>query len=240
MSSNKNKNSKIAIIPARGGSKRIPKKNIIDFFGKPMIAHTIEAIFESKVFDYVMVSTDDAEIAEIAKKYGAEVPFLRDEHFDDHSTVSDVVYTTLNRLKAECNLNFDQVAMIMANCPLKTSQDILEASENFEKSGASFQLSCVDYGWLNPWWAHKIDKNGKGEKLFKDTFKRSQDLDNLYCPTGVIWLAIVKDFFKEKTFYGTGYRFYPLPWKSSVDIDNYEDLDMAEVLYKMRQNKIGD
>lgn len=240
MSSNKHNISKIAIIPARGGSKRIPKKNIIDFFGRPMIAYTIESVLKSNIFDYVMVSTDDEEIAQIARKYGAEVPFLRDDNFDDHSTVSDVVHGALNMLRAHCNLSFDQVAMIMANCPLKTSNDLIQAYENFNEGGAKFQISCVDYGWLNPWWAHKIGPNGKGQKLFNDTFKRSQDLEKLYCPTGVIWLANVKEFLIQKTFYGSDYRFFPLPWKSSVDIDNYDDLDMAEVLFKMRENNISD
>lgn len=240
MSLSSNSTSKIAIIPARGGSKRIPKKNIIEFFGKPMIAHTIEAILKSGVFDYVMVSTDDEEIARIAKEYGAEVPFLRDEHYDDYSTVSDVVFTTLKKLQSDCNLTFGEVAMIMANCPLKTSEDIKGAYESFENSNAAFQLSCVDYGWLNPWWAHKLDESGKAEKVFEDTFKRSQDLDSLYCPTGVIWLAKVADFLIHKTFYGPDYKFFPMNWKSSVDIDNYEDLEMAEMLFKMRESKSSD
>ena len=89
----------IAIIPARGGSKRIPKKNIIDFFGKPLIAHTIESAIKSNIFDRVIVSTDCKEIAKISLQYGAEVPFMREDKADDFSPISDATIYTLKRLK---------------------------------------------------------------------------------------------------------------------------------------------
>ena len=92
-------NKRIAIIPARGGSKRLPNKNIIDFFGKPMIAWTIDAALRTNMFDLILVSTDSQEISEISRHLGAEVPFLRDKHSDDYSTVSEAPLTALNQME---------------------------------------------------------------------------------------------------------------------------------------------
>ena len=222
----------VAIIPARGGSKRIPKKNIVDFHGKPMIAWTIEAALKSKIFDKVIVSTDDNEIAEISKNYGATVPFLRDKHNDDFSNVSDVVIHTLDKLDS----HYEEVVMLMANCPLRTYQDINESYKSFKNRDTSFQLSCFNYGWLNPWWAHKILENGVGVPIFsrESMPERSQDLEKLYCISGAIWIAKVQDLIISKTFYGENYCLSKLNWINSIDIDEYDDLLMARMLYDFK------
>ena len=229
----------IAIIPARGGSKRVPRKNIIDFFGKPLIAYTIEAALQSNLFDKVMVSTDDKEIASIAKKYGAAVPFLRDEHADDHSNVSDVIVHTLNRLEKELKESYQVVCMLMPNCPIRSAEDIQEHYDLFQRNKRDFQISAFEYGWMNPWWAHTMDDSGKAIPFFKEaSSKRSQDLDKLYCPTGAIWLASISGIQKSKTFYGPDFHFALLNWKSAVDIDDYNDLEMAKAIYLIKTKLI--
>src|SRR5258706_5229330 len=121
----------IAIIPARGGSKRIPKKNVIDLAGKPMIAWTIEAAIKSKYISRVVVSTDDHEIAAISKSFGAEVPFLRDSAADDHSPVSLATIRTLTQLEELSVSQPDIIIQLMANCPLRDAKNIDEAIEFF-------------------------------------------------------------------------------------------------------------
>jgi N-acylneuraminate cytidylyltransferase len=224
----------IAIIPARGGSKRIPHKNIIDLNGKPMIAWSIEAALKSKYISEVLVSTDDKEIAKIAIDYGAKAPFLRDENADDYSPISSATIRSLQQWKNHGGSDFDIVIQLMANCPLRTAEDIDKAIENFILKGNKFQISCFKYGWMNPWWAHKIDDNGKGHPLFeeKQRMKRSQDLPDLYCPTGAIWIASISELFKSNTFYGEGYSFLSMPWVNAIDIDDYEDLEMAKYFSK--------
>lgn len=218
----------LAIIPARGGSKRIPKKNIIPFKGKPMIAWTIEAAIKSACFDRVFVSTDDQEIAEISKVYGADVPFLRKENSDDLSTVSDVILNEKNRL----NQDYDIIVLLMANCPIRDEFDIKKALNNFIEKDRDFQISSFKYGWMNPWWAHKIDDSGRATPIFTEAVKsRSQDLDELYCPTGAIWIANNKELEKYKTFYGPDFVMEPIDWKKAVDIDDYEDLNLAKIVF---------
>ena len=222
-------NQKItAIIPARGGSKRIPRKNIVPFKGKPLIGWTIEAALQSQCFDRVMVSTDDDEIAEVALRYGAEIPFIREQYADDHSTVSQVIHHALEKIGQQDGI----VAQLLPACPLRNANDIKNALSEFKDK--VFMISVTKYGWLNPWWAHQIE-DGKGTALFtKEIKQRSQDLPDVYCPSGAIWLAQVDNFLKEKTFYGKDYCLFPLSWISAVDIDNYDDLEMAELAFNLR------
>jgi len=226
------KNNILAVIPARGGSKRIPNKNIIDFVGKPMIAWTIEAAKKAKQVSRVIVSTDDNQIAEVALKYGAEVPFLRDKNADDYSPVSLATFRTLEQLYEIESHHPDIVVQLMANCPLRDCEDINNAVNNFITYNLDYQISAFNYGWMNPWWAHQIDSNGKAIPLFNDELrkKRSQDLPELFCPTGAIWIAKVSKLLVSKTFYGLNYCFFPMHWIHALDIDNYEDLGMANLL----------
>ena len=218
----------LAIIPARGGSKRIPKKNIIDFQGKPMISWTIEAAIKSACFDEILVSTDDDEIAEIAKNYGASVPFLRELNKDDYSTVSDVVISEKNRLHQK----YDIIVMLMPNCPIRNQFDISSALNNFIENNRDFQISSFKYGFMNPYWAHKIDDKGKAVPVFKEAISsRSQDLTDLYCPTGAIWIAKDENLEISKSFYGPNFIMETINWKNAVDIDDYEDLEFAEMIF---------
>lgn len=222
----------IAVIPARGGSKRIPDKNIIDFQGKPLIAWTIQAARQSQCFDRILVSTDDEKIADIATKYGAEVPFLRASYADDHAPVSEATSAALKQAKDHWKEDYNLVVQLMANCPLRTANDIKQAVEQFTTKERDFQISCFKYGWMNPWWAVKLDSYGHPERLFPETArKRSQDLPELYCPTGAIWIAKVEKLIANQTYYGPNHAFEPMSWTSAVDIDDYEDLIFAKAIF---------
>jgi CMP-N-acetylneuraminic acid synthetase len=224
----------VAIIPARGGSKRVPGKNVMDFCGKPMIAWTIEAAQASGLFDKIIVSTDDAEIARISIECGAEVPFLRQSKADDFSPVSEATIETLRQLEAEGEY-FDDVIQLFAVCPLRTAEDIVASYEFYLNSKRPFMVSCFKYAWMNPWWAISLNKENEATWIFEDSKKRSQDLPELYCPTGAIWTADVKELYKENTFYGAGHVFWEIDWKRAVDIDNYEDIQLAKALYLMNE-----
>jgi CMP-N-acetylneuraminic acid synthetase len=224
----------ICIIPARGGSKRIPKKNIINFFDKPLIAWTIEAALKSKCFEKVVVSTDNEEIAEISKKFGAEVPFLREDKSDDISPVSEATIYTLKQL----NVEYDIVVQLMANCPLRDAQEIQNSLARFCDRKINFQISSFKFGWMNPWWAVKASENGVPEPLFPEALKtRSQDLPDLFCPTGAIWIASAKHLIENNSFYGPHYEFCEIDWISAVDIDDQKDLEMARAAFLVKNRK---
>ena len=225
----------IAIIPARGGSKRIPKKNIIDFMGKPMIAWTIEAAVKSKIFDKIIVSTDSEEIAKVGRDYGLEVPFLRQDKNDDISPVSEATIAAVKQAEMHYNEKYDIVVQLMANAPIRNENDIKKHFNKFINQKRDFQLSSFKFGWMNPWWAAKVDKYDTPNWMYPEGItKRSQDLDDLYCPTGVICIANIKKLLKSNTFYGPGHKFCELNWKSAVDIDDYDDLEFAKAIYLLK------
>jgi len=228
----------IAIILARGGSKRLPGKNIIDFHGKPMVAWTIEAATTSEKFSKVLLSTDSSDIADIGREFGAEVPFLRESAADDVATSSEATLAALYQSEQYWGEEFSTVTQMMANCPLRDAVDIIRSVDNFYQSNAPAQISCFRYGWMNPWWAATLDHNGLPEYLFPDARKsRSQDLPELYCPSGAIWIADARQLKSAKTFYMESHIQYPLGWISSCDIDDQDDLEMANVLYRRRHDR---
>jgi pseudaminic acid cytidylyltransferase len=224
----------IAIIPARGGSKRIPGKNIRPLVGKPIIAYTIAAARESGLFQRVVVSTDSPEIAEVARQYGAEVPFLRDENLaDDFTPVSSVTADMLCRLDPAGD-KFDSVAQLMPNCPLRTANDVSDSHKQFEESGAESQISVVRYGWQNPWWAMRRNERYELEPVFKEQMTaRSQDQPELFCPTGAIWWARTGTLRRTKTFHLENRTGWEIPWQRGIDIDTFEDWAIAEILFKL-------
>jgi len=224
----------IAVVPARGGSKRIPHKNIIDFMGKPLIGWTLEAARDSRIFDRIVVSTDDPEIAAVATRFGIDTPFLREEAVDDVAPVSLAAIAALQQAQRHWNERYDVVIQLMANCPLRGASDIARSYEHFLAAGASFQLSCFKFGWMNPWWAATIGERAIPQFIFPHALKaRSQDLPDLYCPSGAIWIARAERLLEEKTFYGPGHTFHAIDWKAAVDIDNYEDVELAEAVFHL-------
>jgi N-acylneuraminate cytidylyltransferase len=224
----------IAIIPCRGGSKRLPGKNIKPLGGKPLIAYTIEAAIQSSIFDAVIVSTDSEVIAEIAKVHGAIVPFMRgDDLADDFSPVSAATVDALRRVDPK-GTEYQNVAQLMANCPLRNVEDILRSYQQFVASGVGSQISVTEYGWLNPWWAMTCDERNVLNPVFKPRVGvRSQDLPRLVCPTGAIWWAKASTLLAHGTFYAPNYAGWCMPWERAVDIDTEEDLKMAEILFRL-------
>jgi pseudaminic acid cytidylyltransferase len=229
----------LAVIPARGGSKRIPRKNIKSLHGKPMIAYTIEAALQSGVFESVVVSTDDAEIAEISKRYGAEVPFVREASLaDDHTPASLVTLDALEKLDPNAAI-YTYVSQLMPNCPLRNAEDIQKSFEQLQQTNADTQLSVNRFGWLNPWWAFKMEAGENKNQnelspLFPEAFKiRSQDLATLYALTGALWWAKAEVLRKEKTFHIATRTGFELSWQHALDIDDDEDWKMAEVLLEL-------
>jgi pseudaminic acid cytidylyltransferase len=225
----------IAVIPARSGSKRVPKKNIRLLCGKPIISYTIEAALESKIFSSVVVSTDSQEIADISRDHGAEVPFIRSENLaDDFSPVSLVTLDAINQIDKDGN-KFHCIAQVLPNCPLRDSADIVNSFSQFIESETESQISVTRYGWLNPWWAMTKDKNSILAPIFQEqTKKRSQDLPELFCPTGAIWWIKANVLRREKTFHCENRTGWEIAWSHAVDIDNEEDWKMAEVLMNQK------
>lgn len=223
----------IAIIPARGGSKRLPRKNIMDFNGKPLIAWTIEAAINSKLFDHVVVSTEDKEIADTAMAYGAEVPFLRNSAFDDAALVSEAVIVAVKQAEDAFQKEFARVFMLMPTCPVRGSGAIREMHDFFIAREADFALSCYQPPG-KAWWAQTLGEDFVPTALFPQfTTANSQDLEPLYLPTGSIWIANRTALMKAGTFYGPGYLFFPVDWKVAVDIDTRQDFEFAQMTCQM-------
>ena len=208
-----NVKTNLAIIPARGGSKRIPHKNIRDFFGKPIIAYTIEAAIQSDIFSRVILSTDNEEIASVAERFGAEIPFLRDSRLaDDYTPVSLVTLDTLDRIDPN-RTSFQYVAQLMPNCPLRTGKDIKNSYFQFMETKAESQISITHYSWLNPWWAMKRNDGYILKPIFHEQMnQRSQDLPDLFCPTGAIWWVKASVLRNKKTFHIEGRTGWEIPW----------------------------
>lgn len=221
----------IAVIPARGGSKRVPKKNIREMRGKPLIAYTVAAAIESCIFARVVVSTDCKEIADIAQKAGAEIPFLREPALaDDITPVSAATADVLLRLDPQGE-EYDDVCQLMANCPLRDSGAIQDSYRQFVASEAGSQISVTRFGWQNPWWAMRRGTDYILEPLFQDMLAaRSQDLPELFCPTGAIWWAKTEVLRQSGTFHVPGRTGWEIDWRGGMDIDTEEDWQMAEAL----------
>lgn len=229
----------LAVIPARGGSKRVPRKNIRDLCDKPAIVYTIEAALESGVFSHVVVSTDSDEIAAIARRSGARVPFLRDASLaDDYTPISLVTLDALERLDPN-GMIFLSVAQLMGNCPLRTAADVKDSYRQFVETGANSQISITRYGWLNPWWAMTRDAGFRLDLVFEEYLeKRSQDLPEVFCPTGAIWWAKTDVLRREETFHVPDRTGWEIPWERAVDIDTEDDWRLAEILMQTQQQRV--
>lgn len=223
----------LAVIPARGGSKRVVKKNIKQMCGKPLLRYTVQAAIDSGIFQNVVVSTDCEETAKVARECGAEVPFIRSADLaDDHTPVSLVTLDVLEKLDPD-GTRYGAVAQLMPNCPLRDAEDIRSSCRQFRETGADAQISVTRYGWLEPWWAMTRDGQYALSHLFEEQLKkRSQDLPELFCPTGAVWWAKAHALKREKTFHLEGKTGWEMPWQHAVDVDTESDWAMAELLMK--------
>lgn len=217
----------IAVIPARGGSKRIPKKNIKDFNGKPLIAYPITQALQSNLFEAVVVSTDDEEIAAIAKEYGAIVPFLRDKTLaDDFTGTFAVVKDAYNKLKEE--FNPDTVCCIYATAPLLTPSHLKYAFDKFQCSNATSLVSVCEFSFPIQ-RAFIEDKDGYiSYREPEYAMTRSQDLQKCYQDCGLFYIYS-RDLLEGKAIDKT--ISYQMPRHRVIDIDTPEDWDYARALY---------
>lgn len=219
----------IAIIPARGGSKGLPGKNIKKLLDKPLIAWTIEAAKKSKYIDRIIVSTDDTEIAEIAKQYGAEIPFLRPKELaSDTSLAVDNYIYTINRLKREENIDIERFVVLQPTSPLRIAADIDNAIELFEKKNADSVISYTKEAHPVTW--HKyIDQEGKMEDILPNTIANRQENRISYYPNGAVYV-FRSDLIYKRTYTSKKTFAYIMPRNRSVDIDYQEDFDYVEFL----------
>ncbi|TKI71036.1 pseudaminic acid cytidylyltransferase [Sulfurimonas crateris] len=226
----------VAIIPARGGSKRIPKKNIKDFHGLPLIAYSIKAALESNLFEKIIVTTDDEEIAKIAKEYGAEVPFLRPKELsDDFTGTGDVVKHAIDYLK-EHGEEFDYVCTIYATAPLLQAKYLIEGFEALKNSDAINAFSATSMPFPI-WRTFKIDKDGRCEMFWRENFsKRSQDLEEAYQDAGQFyWKNLNKK--SDDIMFSKDSMPIILPRYLVQDIDTLEDWERTEYMYEVIYKK---
>ena len=228
--------SNIAIITARGGSKRIPKKNIKNFCGKPIILYTIEAALTSGCFDEVMVSTDDEEIAALAREAGASVPFLRSEKTsDDFATTMDVIEEVISEY-GKRQKSFEHACVLYPTAPFVTSEKIKNAMETLIKENVDSVLPIVKYSF--PPQRAFICKNGKIQYAEEDNaMKRSQDLESMYHDCGQFCCFKIQAIFCKRTMVTDNTIGIVYPELEVQDIDNYEDWQMAELKYTIMKEK---
>lgn len=223
----------IAIIPARGGSKRIPRKNIKNFLGKPIIAYSIEVALKSGLFDEVMVSTDDEEIAEIAKRYGAKVPFLRSEkNSDDFATTAVVLEEVLSEYKNTLGLEFDYFCCIYPTAPLITAKKLNEAFEimNHKNLDALFPVVKFSYPIQR---ALKLENNKISMISPENIAKRSQDLIPAFHDAGQFYFMKTNLFLLKKEIFTDNTGSVEFSALEVQDIDNETDWKIAEMKYKL-------
>ena len=222
----------ICIIPARGGSKRIKNKNIKNFFGKPLIYYSIKAAIKSNIFDKIIVSTDSKKIASIAKKYGAEVPFLRSKKLSTDKVITDLVLLdVINNLKSQ---NYKIHACIYPTAPLIKGKDLIKAYKRLllSKADSIFGVTKFDY----PIDRALYKKNNFFHfKENKNKNKRSQDLKEYFHDSGSFYLFKTKNFLKNKTIITNKSLGYYLNKIDSCDIDDEEDLQLAKLLYRFKK-----
>lgn len=226
---------RVAIIPARGGSKRIPRKNIKIFHGKPMIAYSIEAAKECGLFDKIIVSTDDEEIAKIARSYGAQTPFIRPKELsDDHTATIPVIANAIQTLQEQGD-RIDTVCCIYATAPFIRSEDIISAYNALltQHKHYSFPVTTFPFPIFR---GVKRDEEGSIEMFFPEHFStRSQDLPEAYHDVGQFYWGTCEAWVEGKPIFSEAATTIVLPRHLVQDIDTPEDWERAELMYQVLQ-----
>lgn len=229
----------VAIIPARGGSKRVPRKNIKDFFGKPLIAYSIEAAIASNLFEKVVVTTDDKEIAKIAREYGAEVPFIRPcELADDFIMPQVAIDHTLEYLDNN-GKKYDFYCTIYPTAPLLQAKYLIQGFKELIHTDAVnvFSATSMPYPIQR---SFKIDKNNRCEMFWPENYNvRSQDLEQAYHDAGQFyWTCRSRQkTLKSKIILNHESIAIILPRYLVQDIDSLEDWEMAQLMYEVLKNR---
>ncbi|PJE51054.1 MAG: acylneuraminate cytidylyltransferase [Candidatus Yanofskybacteria bacterium CG10_big_fil_rev_8_21_14_0_10_36_16] len=237
----KNKTKKIlAFIPARGGSKGLPGKNIINIGGLPLIAHSINSAQKSKLITRIIVSTDHKKIVRVANKYGADVPFLRPQELaTDKSPTIDAVLYTLDQLSKD-EEKYDAVALLEPTSPLRKTQDIDNAIKilinNWNKTDAV--VSVGEINLESPFYAKKIEKGFiKSLINISRLTMRRQDLPRTYFPYGVVYLCKTKTLQKERTFYPKRIMPYFIERWQNYEVDDIYDLKVVRAIMRHKKNE---
>lgn len=228
---------KIAIITARGGSKRIPRKNIREFCGKPILAYSIEAARESGLFDTVMVSTEDEEIAQIARRYGAEVPFYRSEQTaGDFATTNDVLLEVLEEYEKR-GKQYDLGCCIYPTAPFVTADKLKCAVKRLESSDADTLIPVVSFSY--PPQRAMVEREGRLVFLYPQYLDtRSQDLEPHYHDVGQFYLFYAEAFRKNRKLMVGNILPYVVPETEVQDIDNQTDWEIAELKYRYMKERM--
>lgn len=227
----------LALITARGGSKRIPRKNIKDFFGKPMISWAIETTIKSGIFDEVMVSTEDTEIADISKKYGAQVPFIRSaKNADDIAGTEEVILEVLNCYEL-INKQFDFVCCIYPTTPLMTVERLFESRNKLIDGKYDTVFPVIKYGY--PVQRALKSKNNNIQMVWPEYENtRTQDLETYYHDAGQYYWLDVKKFNLHKQLFSSNSGFIELSEMETQDVDNLDDWNLTEI--KFAKANIGE
>jgi CMP-N,N'-diacetyllegionaminic acid synthase len=227
----------IALVPARGGSKGIPRKNIAPLAGKPLLAWTIQEALKAQFVDRVVVSTDDEEIASVARQWGAEVPFIRPaELAADDTPAIPVLVHAMDWLTSHWSVRWDYVLILQATSPLRTSQDIDRAVALAREKDADAVISmCAALS--HPYWAKKITDNCRIVDFLQlgDQYPQRQVLPPLHVPNGAIYLVKPEVLRAKNTLYTERTYAYVMPTERSLDIDSPWDLYVADLILTDRQ-----
>lgn len=225
----------LGIIPARGGSKGVPRKNIRPLAGKPLIAHTIDVARDSGVFDRVVVSTDDREIADVARQFGGDVPFMRPARLAEDTTPTlPVLIHAVEWLRENDDYEPDLVAILQPTTPLRKLEHLREALDIFQKFKPDSVVSMREVpGHYSPYWQFRLDTDSRAtiftDESFEHIVKRRQDLPKTYTRNGALYMFKTQLLFEEQpTFYGRDVRGFVMDNDSSVNIDSESDFEQAE------------
>lgn len=224
---------KLAVIPARGGSKRIPRKNIKEFCGKPMIAYSIECAINSGLFDDVIVSTDDAEIAAVAESYGARIPFMRPaELANDHAGTIPVIAHAIDALR-RAGAEPEAVCCIYATAPFVRADDLRQGLQKLESGSWDYVFSATSFGYPI-FRSFKQLPDGAAEMFFPEHFEtRSQDLPEAFHDAGQFYWGRPDAWIGGKRFFDHGSTTVMIPRWRVQDIDSPEDWERAEILAQL-------
>ena len=223
----------VAVITARGGSKRIPHKNIRIFCGKPIIKYSIEAALKSEIFDEIMVSTDDEQIAQTARQAGAKVPFMRSKHnSDDLAATHEVILEVLDEYK-KAGICFEYVCCIYPTAPFLTAETLQQSMKELENSGADGIVPVVAYSF--PPQRSFLLRDGKVKYRWPENrLKRTQDLETYYHDSGQFYFLRTEAFLHEKSMVLENTVPFILDPMAVQDIDNESDWELAEAKYLIR------
>ena len=224
--------SAVAIIPARGGSKRLPRKNVLPFNGRPIIEYTVEAALGSGCFERVVVSSDDEEILDVARKSGADVDRRTDELGSDTATVSDVCRDLLLREAAE-ERTYLRLAALYATSPMRTAEDIRNTMALLDHPDCNYAIATTRYSHYSHQSLAILGDDFVEPRWPEIYFRSPRDIGPIACGNGSTYCADVKSFMASGVFLGPGTRAYMMPMSRSIDIDTMEEFRLAEHLQGM-------